>query len=167
MIEIVPTPDQIRQAEEKAKEMGVLKHSFMQGERNAIGFLGEILFADLTGGRIENTYDYDIVLNGEHIDVKSKSCTMRPQDSYFCSVPAYQRFQKCDRYAFVRILKNFQRAWILGTYSKADMFLKSAFFKAGEQDPTYRKEFLFKIDSFNVKIADLEPVKKGNDHGHA
>jgi len=61
MIQVEIKKEWVENAKEKAKELGVLKHSFMKGQGNIIGFLGEIVVADFLKAKIENTYDYDLI----------------------------------------------------------------------------------------------------------
>ena len=153
MIEIRIKPEQLELAKKKAKELGILKHSFMRGERNVVGFLGEILVADYLKADISNTYDYDILKSGIKIDVKSKRCTSKPLLHYDCSVAAYNTKQKCDFYVFVRILDNFQLGWILGIIRKENFFKKSSLIKAGYVDESNNMQF--KVDTYNLSINNL------------
>lgn len=150
--------EQVELARTKAKDLGVLKHSFMMGEGNVVGFLGEILVAEYIKADIENTYDYDLVKNGIKIDVKSKRCTSIPQLHYECSVPAYNTRQKCDFYVFVRILKDYKKAWILGIIGKKSFFNKAILRKKGFTDTS--NNMTFKEDSYNLAIKDLLDFKK-------
>lgn len=150
--------EQVELARTRAKDLGVLKHSFMKGERNVVGFLGEILVAEYIKADIENTYDYDLVKRGIKIDVKSKRCTSIPQLHYECSVPAYNTRQKCDFYVFVRILEDYKKAWILGIIGKKSFFNKAILRKKGFTDTS--NNMTFKEDSYNLAIKDLLDFKK-------
>lgn len=158
MVELDISFNQLELAKVKAEELGVLKHSFMKGERNVIGFLGEILVADYLKAKIENTYDYDLIKSGVKIDVKSKTCTSVPLPHYECSVAAYNTRQKCDFYVFVRILKNYEKGWILGIIGKKSFFDKAVLMKKGFTD--FSNNMTFKEDSYNLRIDDLQDFKK-------
>lgn len=153
MVEVDINQDQLELAKTKAKDLGVLKHSFMKGNRNVVGFLGEILVADYLKANIENTYDYDLIKSGVKIDVKSKRCSSVPQDHYECSVAAYNTKQKCDYYVFVRILKDYKKAWILGIINKENFFKNSILRKKGFTDIS--NNLTFKEDTYNLPIKDL------------
>ena len=63
----------LQTAQQMADEMGKLNNSIRQGEGNVYGFLGELVFAKITGGEQDNTYDWDVVMpDGATVDVKSK-----------------------------------------------------------------------------------------------
>ena len=96
----------------KSEEMGLLNNSITSGEGNLAGFVGEYLVADLIGGKVSNTYDYDVVAkNGKTIDVKTKRTNYPPLDHYECSVAAYNTRQDCDYYFFVRVSNTYTIAW--------------------------------------------------------
>ena len=88
MIE-TPIPDGWRlTAEWMADDMGELNNSIRRGEGNMYGFLGELLFIDLTGAYHNNTYDWDVELaDGSTVDVKTKCVTSPPKDYYDCWSP--------------------------------------------------------------------------------
>ena len=161
MIEVEVKKEWKQEAKEKAKKMGVLKHSFMKGQGNVYGFLGEIVVANYLKAKIENTYDYDLVKNGIKVDVKSKRCTSKPKPYYECSVAAYNTKQKCDFYVFTRILESLDTAWICGIIKKNDFFKNACFYKKGYTDTS--NMMTFKEDTYNLKIdelIDLEKLKK-------
>ena len=45
-----------------ADAMGKLNNSIRHGEGNVYGFLGEMIFAKITGAEQDNTYDWDGVM---------------------------------------------------------------------------------------------------------
>jgi hypothetical protein len=157
MIQVEIKKEWVENAKDKAKELGVLKHSFMKGQGNIIGFLGEIVVSDFLKAKIENTYDYDLVKGNVKIDVKSKKCTSKPKDYYECSVAAYNTRQKCDFYVFVRILDNLETGWICGIINKKKFFENATLYKKGYTDTS--NMMTFKEDTYNTKIKDLIDFK--------
>jgi len=125
---------------------------------HVVGAIGEVIVADLTGASEANTYDYDLVRDGERIDVKTKRCNTRPYPHYDCSVAAHGATQDCDNYVFVRILINMSQAWILGEISKSDFYAKATKYKRGYIDSA--NSFEFKADCYNLPISELSDVKK-------
>ncbi len=90
MIEVKITDDMKTRAWRKAREMGKLNNSITKGDGNIAGFLGEEIANEVIGGKITNTYDYDIIDDdGLRYDVKTKRCTSEPKGYYECSVAAY------------------------------------------------------------------------------
>jgi len=158
MIEVKVTQDMIREAEEKSQEMGKLKKSITKGKGNVVGFLGEILANTVIKGRIENTYDYDIVTEWGTCDVKTKKCKGKPEDYYDCSVAAYNTIQKCDYYVFVRIQNDLSVGWVLGCYPKEDYFNDAEYLRKGQRQGD--NWFTVKANCYNIKIQDLHPIEE-------
>lgn len=142
-------------AEEKAIEMGGLRDSILGGEGNAAGFLGEAVVARELGGRVSNSFDYDIKLpNGQTVDVKTKQTTVVPRNYYDCSIAALNIRQECDYYAFVRVNMDLTVAWFLGVKKKEDYLTEARFLKKGTIDGD--NNFIVRSDCFNLPISDLE-----------
>lgn len=154
MVEIVISEPMILTAKQKADDLGVLNNSILNGDGNVIGFLGELMLEKISNCKIVNTYDYDLISDfGETIDVKTKRCSRKPLDNYECSVNKFNDKQKCDYYAFVRVLDNLSRGWFLGLISKDDFMKKSIKKYAGEIDRS--NNFLFRSDCLNIPISEL------------
>lgn len=158
MIEVDITPEMVSLAQQKDKEMGTLRNSITKGEGNVVGFLGEIIANSVLKGRIENTYEYDIILsNGTTVDVKTKKTTAQPKPSYDCSVAAFNTKQKCTVYCFVRVHSDLKKGWVLGMYDKKDYFTDAIFLQRGDVDPS--NNYTVKSDCYNMKIQDLQPLE--------
>ena len=143
------------EARDKAVEMGQLYNSITRGGGNIAGFLGEAIAQKVLGGSLENTYDYDLVLdNGIKVDVKTKQTGYVPLDSYDCSIAALNTKQECDYYCFVRVKKDFSVGWYLGVYSKQDYINDAVFMKKGDLDPS--NGYVVKSDCYNIKISQLK-----------
>ena len=153
-------------AQWRADEMGQLNNSIRQGEGNVYGFLGELVFAKITGATIDNTYDWDarmpvrqsdgLILNldGPTVDIKSKCVTSVPLPHYECSVASIGTHQRCDYYAFVRVLKDCTVAWYLGAMLKSDFLRQATFMEAGVwEDPA--NGWSPTIDCYNIPISSL------------
>jgi len=151
--------EQIRRAVAQANEMGAINNSIRKGEGNVIGFLGEIVLADYIGAKQDNTYQYDLVtLDGTTIDVKTKHCTSEPRDYYECSIANFNTTQKCDIYAFVRILLRNELidcAYLLGYLSPKAYYSKARFLRKGTKDGD--NNFVVRADCHNVAISELTP----------
>ena len=157
MIEVKITKTMLTRAKKKAKEMGVIKNSILSGEGNLAGFLGEEVANRILRGKINNTYDYDIVCGEKKYDVKTKRCTSPPKPYYECSVAKYNTKQGCDSYCFVRKeYKNgkWGRAWYLGEKDKESFYKGAKELKKGQVDPD--NNFVVKADCFNLAIKDLK-----------
>jgi len=155
MIEIVISPAMLVEARDKAAEMGQLRNSIIRGAGNIAGFIGEAIAQQVLGGKLCNTYDYDLVLDdGIKIDVKTKQTGYVPLPSYDCSIAALNTKQDCDYYAFVRVKNDFSIGWYLGVYNK-DQYMKDAvFMQKGTIDPS--NGYTVKSDCYNIKINQLK-----------
>ena len=158
MKQVKITPDIIARAKKKAATVGNLQGSSTGSLSHVVGAIGEIIVADAIGANESNTYDYDLVRDGERIDVKTKRCNTRPFPHYDCSVAAHGANQNCDSYIFVRILTDTSRAWILGSIPKQDFYTKATKYKRGDIDPA--NGFTFKADCYNLPISELSDVQK-------
>jgi hypothetical protein len=159
LIRQVLITDQMREiAHKKAKEMGTLRNSISNGDGNVIGFLGELAAWSIIGGKLANTYDYDIVLKDSRtVDVKSKRAKVVPLPYYECSVAAYNIKQKCDFYCFVRVTNEYDKAWVLGMVEKDRFYKMANYVPKGSIDGDNR--FEIKDNCYNLKIQELDDAE--------
>lgn len=156
MIIIDITEEQIKRAT-KLYDFKVLKNSITKGESNIYGALGEIItydyYSKLFPVVFENTYDYDMIIGGHKIDVKSKKTTVPPKPNYNCSIANYNITQKCDFYHFCRIHENLKVGYLLGFSKKEDFFTLAEFKQKGQSDGA---NFKFTTDCYNLPISSLK-----------
>lgn len=173
LLEILPTKRQIKRARDREDEMTTLfaerygrshlNNSITEGEGMLAGLVGEELFRDYYGflrSQGEAIFHYDVLdlVSLGKIEVKTKRCTSDPKDHYNCSIAASNSDQQCDYYAFVRVLKDFSKAWVLGLCPKETFFEQALFFKRGQIDPSGFGGWRFKWDCFNLRISELLPA---------
>ena len=157
MIEVKISDEMLLNARSKATEMGLLHNSILRGGGSIAGFLGEQIVLSTMGGKWDNSYDYDIVLDdGRKVEVKTKQTSAIPLPHYSCSISNFNTRQKCDIYAFTRVLKDFSKGWFLGFMPKQEYFDKSKFMKKGDFDPDNGYEV--RADCYNLYIEDLRHV---------
>lgn len=167
MILLYPSHCQVLEAKNKAKQLGVLNNSIRNGTGNVYGFLGEILLACHYRVEVQNTYDYDLIVKDYKIDVKTKACTSEPKPEYFCTVADYNTEQECDIYAFVRVLEDFSKAWLLGYCGKKYFYNNASFYKKGDLDPTSHLGWKFRADCYNIPISKLRNFRNHEIHTSA
>ena len=156
MIEVQITNEMLIDAREKAIEMGTLRGSMMKGDRNLIGFLGEAAVQKVIGGDFHNTYDYDIMTpSGKTVDVKSKKTSYPPKDYYACNIFTANEKQACDYLVFAHVLKNLEKAWVVGFYEKKEFLKDCTFIPKGHVADNGLE---FKRDNFEMKISQLKPM---------
>ena len=157
MIEVQITDKMMEWAEKKAKELSLLNKSIMKGKGNLTGFLGEAVVAkhyqEIYKVKLKNTYDYDLLINDQKVDVKSKLTKKKPLNYYDCSVAAYNTKQQCDYYFFVRILNDYSVGWIVGYYPKDAYYENARFLREGSKDGD--NGFIVRADCYNMMIKDL------------
>ena len=157
MIEVAISATMLVEARDKAAEMGRLRNSIINGAGNIAGFIGEAIAQQVLGGELSNTYDYDLVLpSGKTIDVKTKQTSVKPLETYECSIAALNTTQECDYYAFVRVKNDFTVGWYLGVYDKKQYMEDATFMKKGTVDAS--NGYTVKSDCYNLKISELKEM---------
>lgn len=158
MIAVTITNEMLAKARAKAKEMGRLRNSIERGGGNLAGFLGELIYLEVEGGRWDNTYEYDVMRpDGKTVDVKTKRTKVAPKPYYECSVADFNTSQDCDYYAFVRVSYDNSVGWYLGKIPRKTYYEKATFMKRGDLDPS--NNFVVKADCYNLPISELEKMK--------
>lgn len=155
MIEVAIDGDMLLDARDKAAEMGRLRNSITNGAGNIAGFLGEAIAQKVLGGVLDNTYQYDLVLDdGTKVDVKTKRTSVKPLETYDCSIADLNTNQQCDFYCFVRVKNDFTVGWYLGVYPKDSYVRDAVFLEKGTVDPS--NGYTVKSDCHNIKIKNLQ-----------
>lgn len=157
MIEVVVTGDMLVEARDKAAEMGRLRNSIINGAGNIAGFIGEAIAQQVMGGVLANTYNYDLILcNGKTVDVKTKQTSVKPLETYECSIAGLNTTQECDYYAFTRIKNDFSVGWFLGICSKERYYKEAIFMEKGTVDPD--NGYVVRSSCYNLPIHKLQAV---------
>ena len=156
MIEVKLTKDIMDRAKKKAASVGILPGSITGGLSNVVGAIGEVIVGDVLDAEHVNTIHYDLVKNGNRIDVKTKRCNTKPFPNYDCSIAAHGSSQDCDTYVFVRVKIDMTRAWILGGISKGRFLQQATRYSKGDVDPS--NGFVFRTDCYNIPISKLEDI---------
>ena len=161
MFEVYFTDNMSNRARKKAKEMGRLNNSITGGMGNLVGFIGEEVAAHVLRnsgkkGVEENTYDYDLVVDGIKVDVKTKSTSVAPLPHYSNSVANFNTKQQCDYYVFIRIKKDLTVGWWCGVYSKSQFFKDAVFMEKGQLDAD--NKYVVKADCYNLPISQLKEM---------
>ena len=153
MITIPIDTHMVEEATRLAAEIPVLRNSIRSGEGTIYGVLGELMYIQACGGERQNTYDYDVVMDDNHtVDVKTKCVTTEPRPHYDCSVAAIASQQDCDRYAFIRVLKDMTQGWYLGSLTTEEFYDKARYMEAGKCDDSGWSPI---IDCYSVMISEL------------
>jgi|TARA_R110000803_G_scaffold186739_1_gene249114 hypothetical protein len=158
MIKVDITQEMRDKAKEMSSEMGTIKGSFMKGQGNIYGFLGELCFLEvMKDAEHKNTYEYDLVLSdGKTLDVKTKKTTVEPKPNYECSVSTWNLKQECDLYGFARVHKDMDVGWVLGVMDKESFLKDGTHYNKGDYDPSNR--YTVKSECYSVAIEDLKSI---------
>lgn len=157
MLKIQISSENLEMARKRAAKLGQNSKKIQTGSE-LHGMVGEQLFLDNYGGKLVDSFYYDI----DHerigkIDVKTKKCHSPPKDYYYCTVAAYQIDKdECEFYAFYRVGANLNHGWFLGIISKEEFKKKAVFLKKGDKDGN----FVVKADCYNMKVSDLKTISQ-------
>jgi len=165
MITIEVSPQQVQRAE-KLYSFKALKGSITKGGSNIYGALGEIIIHDIyeeNGLSVDfnSTYDYDLIIDGYKVDVKSKKYTSKfiPKSNWNLNISNYNTTQKCDFYFFLGVSDDMKSACLYGYINPKDFYSEAIFNKKGDIDPNGDGKWRFKDDCYNLKISKLEDFK--------
>ena len=156
MIRLNISPEQLQRAKEMY-EFNALKNSVTEGKSNIYGAIGEVMvydyFKDTFDVKLENTFDYDLLINGKRIEVKTKKTSnIVVNEEYNVNIFATSIKQMCDYYFFTIVTDDFKVCYLLGYLRRLDFYKIATFAKKGEPDGP---NFNFRADSYSVKIKDL------------
>jgi hypothetical protein len=155
MIEFTITKQQIVRAEMLYK-FNCLNNSIRQGEGNLIGAIGEIVVFDhytKIGRNVVHAQDfnYDLLIEGFKIEVKTQENRSIPSPVYTCHVPDYNSTQECEFYCFVFIHPDMTKGWLAGHISRSKFHQIKQLKKEGEIG--FSKPF--KCDTWIVQVKNL------------
>jgi len=139
--------------------------SFMGGEGNIVGFLGEYMVLSLRPEYEHiDSFDYDLMADGFKVDVKTKTQNVDriPENYYEASVDVNSMHQDTEYYIFCRVYKdkdgNMPHGWVIGSISKKKFLEKARRLTKG--DPDGDNGYIVKQDCHNIKYDKLKPLKK-------
>jgi len=138
--------------------MGKLNLSFMAGERNIVGLLGEEIYSiHAPKSELHDLYDYDFTINERKVDVKTRILTHPPKPEYEMAILLTRPDQDVDFYVFCGVHDSFAYGWLIGWLSKKDFLEKSKFIEAGSPMPQGGK---YRSNSHVINIKDMNEVKR-------
>lgn len=159
MIEIEVT-DQQKERAQNLYDFDALNGSIMKGSSNIYGAMGEVVVVDYFTKLYHlvwhQTYDYDMIIKGKRVDVKTKKYNIDPQPDMNCTIPDHSPRQKCDYYFFTYCREDLSKVFILGYIGKKDFWEKAVLKKKGEHDVG---NFYFRCDTRVIKIEQLNKFK--------
>lgn len=161
MTPISLTSQEVVSLKSLSAQRGVLnKRTIVSGQGNLIGFAGEAIFAKAfpAASKVESR-DFDFVLSGKKIDVKTRGSDKAPRMDWDCKIPTYSfEQQACDIYVFVISRNDATAGLVLGWISKADFKLKARRERADKLFAQYGKHVVDQ-EYMIVAISDLNPIE--------
>lgn len=131
------------------------------GSGQYVGILGEIaLGIFLQDSEIPfqhcgfTSYEYDFLVDGIKVDVKTKACNTEPLPHYTVHVTESQKDRDCDLYVFCRASPS--TLYLLGWMEKPRFWAVSTNNKRGQSDNT---GFVEKADARTLIISDLNGME--------
>ena len=174
----------VTNAQSKAKKLGKIRNSILNGGGNAAGYLGEEAVASYIGAEITSCdegsgkYNFDITTRDERkVEVKTKRRTVSCIDDdgndrgfYEVSIAKTSVHQRPELYIFVNIhfddyrkdengvarYYGIRNIEILGQMEPEDYFAEARFVPKGELDPS--NNFVAHADMYNLPISELESL---------
>lgn len=134
-----------------------IKSAFKGNELH--GFLGEVIIRRILCAEKKSTFDYDIILNGKKIEIKTRVIDKIYKDMY-CNIFLNKRLQFTDYYIFIAIMRDLSSAYLMGAISKQEMLLKSKIIRKGE---VYSNGKKCKTTSYIFNSKDLKTFKTMRD----
>jgi hypothetical protein len=99
------------------------------------------------------SYDYDFIVGGYKIDVKSKFSKGEPQPHYTVRIPEYQKNQECDLYIFTYVTDS--AVYLLGYMQKDEFWETATFAGKGVTNVT----FIERVDCHFIEVEKLHPIE--------
>lgn len=144
------------------------KRSFRGPQGYQVGIVGELVIMDWlekTGKNWRATFNtrYDLEVDGEKWEIKTKERTVDPEDWYDCTVPAYNHdHQRADRFVFVSVtssgksnsMDRFKRAFILGTITYDELDRRGT--HRTPADAPDNNGWVPTIECYNIPITELD-----------
>ena len=145
--------DTHRQKAQKLYDFKALNKSIMRGGCNIIGALGEVMIQDIFVHQdTASTYDYDLIIDNDRIDVKTVKVTNKPNKFFNAKIPAYQKFQKTDYYFFGYVTADLKEYYLAGYIAKEQFFNLAELKRAGDTE----SNFTFRCDTYILKAGRLK-----------
>jgi hypothetical protein len=151
-----PTEEDVAEAFRRSQALGIPPNSYTRGVGRMTGFLGEVAFGKYVKFSKhvgEQCYTHDYMYNRKKVDVKSKTCTTKPQLHYTASVNAQgDKELKADLYFFTRVHKDLSKVWLLGWTTLYHAVKRKNFKRKGETDDS---GFTYLCDGYHLPIRSL------------
>jgi hypothetical protein len=153
------------EAKEKCSNESFNKTTILSnGAGQYVGNIGELCFiTGLKGHNLkymhvgDKVYDYDFVVEGVTIDIKTKDRNVDASMKYNAHVNAFQKNLNCFLYVFANYNKKKNEIEYLGFITKKEYWQKCTHYKNGQTD---KEGFKHKSDCGVLQYKNLRPIKE-------
>tara|TARA_R100001377_G_scaffold82600_1_gene63151 strand:+ start:511 stop:1053 length:543 start_codon:yes stop_codon:yes gene_type:complete len=171
MIELPFDKEMIARSKQKAMSLGYINNSILKGAGNLAGYLGEEALAPYVDAEIVSNnrgldkYNYDLLVQTQRVEVKTKRRTVAPRPNYDVSVAETSSHQRPDIYAFIslefdRVTKThpkqyygLKKIWLCGFMPANEFWERSELWEKGKIDKT--NNFKTHVNMYNLSVRDL------------
>ena len=171
MIELPFDKEMIARSKQKAMSLGYINNSILKGAGNLAGYLGEEALAPYVDAEIVSNnrgldkYNYDLLVQAQRVEVKTKRRTVAPRPNYDVSVAETSSHQRPDIYAFIslefdRVTKThpkqyygLKKIWLCGFMPANEFWERSELWEKGKIDKT--NNFKTHVNMYNLSVRDL------------
>ena len=164
MEEIDITPALLDKARQNSRYIVRNKSASIRGGDGAfIGSIGTAIVADYYGGSVVDSEQwtvaaYDMVIDGDKIEVKTKQRSVPPKHYYEASVTTQSlHVLDPDYFIFVSLL-NLDKAFIMGPIEVIEFYDKATRLSAGDIDPS--NNYVVRKDCLNIAYSELGDYDK-------
>ena len=164
MEEIDITPALLDKARQNSRYIVRNKSASIRGGDGAfIGSIGTAIVADYYGVSVVDSEQwtvaaYDMVIDGDKIEVKTKQRSVPPKHYYEASVTTQSlHVLDPDYFIFVSLL-NLDKAFIMGAVEVNEFYDKATRLSAGDVDPS--NNYVVRKDCLNIAYSELGDYDK-------
>ena len=164
MEEIDITPALLDKARQNSRYIVRNKSASIRGGDGAfIGSIGTAIVADYYGVSVVDSEQwtvasYDMVIDGDKIEVKTKQRSVPPKHYYEASVTTQSlHVLDPDYFIFVSLL-NLDKAFIMGAIEVNEFYDKATRLSAGDIDPS--NNYVVRKDCLNIAYSELGDYDK-------
>jgi len=103
--------------------------------------------------------EFDFIIGGKNISLKTQLCNHKPQNHWRCEVTEKQLNNECDYHLFIKTNLNVCKVWIVGCIKKEIFDIIGVYRQQGEVLDDNLKEWNVKVTKKDVLIDQLSSIE--------
>lgn len=153
----------MKRAEELAELIPPLKNSLTDGVGKVAGMMGQLAVAEVIGGEVfPDERDWDVkAKTGATLEVKTSRTSVVPRLDYKANVSMHNDRQKCDFYAFCRVIEDQRIVYVLGWIGRRKFHAFAGVHRKG--DPDGNAGFHYTCDTKSLEVKALRRFQMPKD----